>query len=91
MLTIDSRLEKYFWDGTDNITEAYFVRRIIEYGTFPDMLKIPFSVFVKEISELNIQKLRTSEKRKQFLTLLLPYLDNTVSWKELIYKAAQLD
>jgi len=55
------------------------------------MLKIPFSVFVKEIRNINISKLRTSEKRKRFLELLLPHLDNASSWKELIYKMAQLD
>ncbi len=41
MLTIDKRLEKYFWDGTDNISDTYFVKRMLEYGAFPDMLKIP--------------------------------------------------
>lgn len=91
MLTIDKRLEKYFWDGTENISDTYFVKRVLEYGTFPDMLKIPFSVFVKEIRNINISKLRTSKKRKRFLELLLPHLDNASSWKELIYKMAQLD
>ncbi|HNZ54342.1 MAG TPA: hypothetical protein PKN76_09410 [bacterium] len=76
MLTIDKRLEKYFWDGTDNISDTYFVKRMLEYGAFPDMLKIPFSVFIKEIRNINISKLRTSEKRKRFLELLLPHLDN---------------
>lgn len=90
MLRIDKRLEKYFWDGKINISDAYFVKRIIEYGSFPDMLKIPFSVFVKEIRDIDLSKIRASEKRKKFLKLLLPHLENAGSWREIIYKMARL-
>ena len=90
MLRIDKRLEKYFWDGKRNISDTYFVKRVIEYGTFPDMLKIPFSIFAKEINKIDVSRIRASEKRKKFLKLLLPHLENAGSWKEIIYKMARI-
>lgn len=90
MPRIDKRLEKYFWDGKSNISDAYFVKRVIEYGSFPDILKIPFSTFAKEISRIDISRIRASEKRKRFLKLLLPHMKNAGSWREVIYKMARI-
>ena len=90
MLKIDKRLEKYFWDGTENISDTFFVKRMLEYATFPDVLKIPFAVFVCEIKRIDISKLRTSKSRKRFLELLIPYLNQSDSWRELIFKMAKV-
>lgn len=91
MPKIDKRLEKYFWDGLDEISDSFFVKRMLEYASFPDLLKIPIDVFIKEIKSIDIQKLRTSDKRKRFLELLLPYIDQSNSWNELIYKMAKIN
>jgi len=91
MPKIDKRLEKYFWDGLDEISDSFFVRRMLEYASFPDLMKIPIDIFIKEIKHTDIHKLRTSYKRKRFLELLLPYIDQSNSWNELIYKMAKID
>lgn len=90
MLKIDKKLEKYFWDGTENISDTFFVKRVLEYATFPDVLKIPIAVFISEIKRIDISKLRTSKSRKRFLELLIPYVDQSDSWRELIFKMAKV-
>ncbi|MGI6395408.1 MAG: hypothetical protein ACOX2F_11890 [bacterium] len=90
MQKTDKLFEKYFWDGSENISNTFFVKRVLEYGSFPDILKIPLPLFVKEIKNIDIYKLRTSKKRILFLNLLMPHLDSAASWQDLIYKMANI-
>ena len=78
-------LNKYFWDGKENISEKYKLRRIIEYASFPDLLKYPFDDVKKYLPDLNIDKLRTGEKRKNFIKIILPHLSDFDSWEDIIW------
>ncbi len=79
-------LKKYFWDGTENISDEYFIRRMLEYSSFPDLLKIPFSKFKSTINNLELDKIRTSKARIKFVKCLLPYLKDANTWEEAIFK-----
>ncbi|MBC8385697.1 MAG: hypothetical protein H8E57_09300 [Candidatus Cloacimonetes bacterium] len=78
-------LKKYFWDGTENISDEYFLRRMLEYSSFPDLLKIPFNKFKSSINNLDIEKVRTSKARIKFVKCLLPYLEDANDWEEAIF------
>ena len=82
-------LKKYFWDGTENISDEYFIRRMLEYASFPDLLKIPFHKFKSTINKLNLDKIRTSEARKKFVKYLLTYLKDANDWENAILKSTE--
>lgn len=73
---------RYFWDGAGNLSDSFKLRRLLEYASFPDMLTIPWELVVREISNIDIEKLRTSENRRRFLAHLLPYVATSESWLE---------
>jgi|SRR3990172_5060603 len=79
-----NRFNKYFWDGKEGWSDEFKVRRIIEYASFPDLIHYPFDEVKKHLHHLNIDKLWTDEKRKQFIRLILPYLVTSTSWEEVI-------
>jgi hypothetical protein len=74
---------KYFWNGIENTSQTYRLRRIIEYAWFPDILRYPYSEFQEHIHEIDLSKLRTSEKRIRLFRALLPYFERCNSWDEL--------
>lgn len=78
------RDRRYFWDGTDNLSEQFKLRRLLEYASFPDMLTIPWELVVGEIGNIDIERLRTSENRRRFLAYLAPHVPTSVSWLEAI-------
>ena len=78
-------LNKYFWDGIEGYSEKFKLRRIIEYASFPDLLKYPFDKVQKYLPELNIDKFRTGEKRKKFIKIILLHLSDFDSWEEIIW------
>jgi hypothetical protein len=75
---------RYFWDGTGNLSDPFKLRRLLEYASFPDMLKIPWDLVVREIGHVDLERLRTSEDRKRFLVYLLPHVATSESWLEAI-------
>lgn len=76
---------KYFWDTQDKekFSSIYKLQRIIEYASFPDLIKYPFAEFKQYIYHLDIDKLWTGEKRKNFIKSLLPFIKNANNWDEL--------
>ncbi|MEI6208994.1 MAG: hypothetical protein WCP20_19625 [Desulfuromonadales bacterium] len=77
---------KYFWDGSENISTRFKVQRIIEYASFPDMINFPFKEFQEGIEEIDPEKLRTSEKRKRFIIMAKPHFSGALSWEEVVEK-----
>jgi hypothetical protein len=75
---------KYFWDGKQNLSDEFVVRRMLEYAAFPDLLKIPFETFKNCLLHLNLDRLRTSEKRKKFLKVIRPYLETAESLEDAV-------
>lgn len=77
---------KYFWDGSENLSTRFKVQRMIEYGSFPDMINFPFKAFQEEIEKIDLEKLRTSEKRKKFVMMAKPYVVDSQSWEDVVAK-----
>ncbi|HOW52391.1 MAG TPA: hypothetical protein PLV42_10155 [bacterium] len=75
---------RYFWDGTGNLSDRFKLQRLLEYASFPDMLKIPWDLVVREIENIPVDKLRTSDNRKRFLRYLFPHIATSSSWIEAI-------
>lgn len=50
------------------------------------MLNFPFAKVKQNIDKINIEKLRTSEKRILFIKKLKPYIKFSESWEEAIEK-----
>jgi len=76
----------YFWDGADNLSTRFKVQRMIEYGSFPDMINYPFKEFQEAIEMIEPEKLRTSEKRKRFIQMAKPFVAGSQNWDEIIEK-----
>jgi hypothetical protein len=76
----------YFWDGSENLSTSFKVQRIIEYGSFPDMINFPFKEFQEGIKNIDIEKLRTSEKRKRFMIVAKPHIADSQNWEEIVEK-----
>jgi len=80
---MQKRFHKYFWDGDRNLSDEFKLIRIIEYASFPDLIAYPFEDMKKYLPGLNIDQLRTSEKRKKFMKIILPLLASSNDWDEL--------
>jgi hypothetical protein len=83
------RFRKYFWDGDTNWSPTFILKRILEYASFPDLIKYPFDEVKQHLPSINLHQLRTGETRKQYLITLAPYIPNAQSWEEAIW--AMLD
>lgn len=81
--TLNVYFKPYFWDYTSDASSVFRLRRIIEYAWFPDILRYPYSEFQEHIHEIDLSKLRTSEKRIRLFQALLPYFEKCNSWDEL--------
>ena len=81
----EDKLNKYFWDHTHNASPVFKLRRLIEYAQFPDLLKIPFDEIKQGLGELNVERLRTSEKRKEFIKRLLKVINKSSAWEDAIF------
>lgn len=79
-------LKKYFWDGLDNISQKFILKRILEYASFPDMIKLDYDILSENIGNINLDRLRTDIKRILFIKTLLPYIPESSSWEECIEK-----
>jgi hypothetical protein len=77
---------KYFWDGNQNLSDRFIIRRMLEYAAFPDLLKLPFDTLKGNLLHIDPDQLRTSEKRKQFLKIILPYLETANSLEDAVFQ-----
>ena len=80
-------LDKYFWDHTSNASERFRLIRLLEYTSFEDLLKIPFDMFRRHHMTFRLDQLRTADKRRQFLQMLIPFVQQSDSWKACISAA----
>ena len=83
MLYLTKRFDKYFWDGNENLSGEFKLKRILEYASFPDLIHFPVSEMKEYLPKLDIDKLRTGQKRKDFIKLIKPYVDKFQSWDEI--------
>lgn len=80
---MQNRFAKYFWDGDSNLSDKFKLRRILEYASFPDLIAYPYQDIKNYLPGMNIDRIRTSEKRKGFLKLITPLLADANNWDEL--------
>jgi len=80
-----SNFKKYFWDGNiDSFSPQFRLSRVIEYASFPDLLKYPFEEVKRVINFISVENLRIGENRKKFFFYVKPYLLTSDSWDEAI-------
>lgn len=82
---IDPLLYKYFWDHTRNASDIFKLKRLLEYASFPDLLKIPFEILKSNIHHIDVETLRTSETRRRFVKEVQNYFDSSSDWDETLY------
>ena len=78
-------LEKYFWDHTQDASAIFKLIRLLEYASFPDIIKIPFKDIKDNLREIDIKRLRASNIRKLFISKLQSVAPNCITWDEAIY------
>jgi hypothetical protein len=78
--------KKYFWDGTQNLSDEFIIRRMLEYAILPDIIKLPFDDVKNYLLQANIDRFWCNEKRKRMYKVLLPYLVKSNTWQEAIDK-----
>ncbi|HPG30302.1 MAG TPA: hypothetical protein PKY81_05550 [bacterium] len=76
----------YFWDYSENSSEVFKLKRIFEYASFPDLIKISFKLVKKYIGEIDLKNLRTSNNRIEFLELVKKKSQKSNSWEDVIFK-----
>ncbi len=77
-------LDKYFWEGQQNLSGEFKLKRILEYASFPDLVAYPFDELKAYLDRINVDQLRTSEKRKSFMKMIKPLIAQTQTWDEVI-------
>lgn len=77
-------MDKYFWDGNVNISGEYKLKRILEYASFPDLIAYPIEDMEKYLPTINIDGLRTSQKRKTFIKLIMPLISESQNWDDIV-------
>ena len=82
---------KYFWDGTQNLSEDFIIRRLLEYAAFPDLLDIPAQRLHAYLLRNDVNRLRASQRRKEFLQAALPYLANANSLEDAVFRMVEHD
>lgn len=78
--------DKYLWDGKENMSDNFLIRRMIEYASFSDLIMLPTLQVYNFISNFNISRLRCDEKRKIYLIRILPFLKDTDDWQQATLK-----
>jgi hypothetical protein len=81
-------LDKYFWDHTENASDAFKLRRLLEYASFPDLLKIPFDFVKLNLDSIETARLRTSEVRIRFVDRIRGVIEDYENWDEIVFKIA---
>jgi hypothetical protein len=75
-------LNKYFWDHTQNASDFFKLKRLLEYAAFPDLLQIPFEFLKCNIRRIDAEQLRTSQTRRRFVREIQNYIDASNDWEE---------
>lgn len=84
-------LYRYFWDHTQNASDIFKLKRLFEYASFPDLLKIPFEFVKANISQLDPETLRTSQPRRRFVREIRSYIQGSSTWDEVIFRIAGIE
>lgn len=82
------KLNKYFWNFTQGASDPFKLKRLLEYASFPDLLKIPFDFFKSNYYKVNLEKLRTSKNRICILQRMKNVIDECQNWDELLFKVS---
>jgi hypothetical protein len=80
------RAARYFWDGNQNLSPRFQVVRMIEYASFPDLINFPFDMVKSFINDIDVERLRTSEKRKRFIARAKRFIGSSERWEEVVEK-----
>lgn len=80
-----NKLDKYFWDHTNNTSTLFKLKRLLEYANFSDLIKVPFKDIKENLKEIDIERLRVSEIRKMFIKKLQLVEPNCSTWDEAIF------
>lgn len=83
-------LDKYFWDRTERASDTFKLKRLFEYASFPDLLKIPFDFVKANIDTIDISRLRTSKTRIIFITRMKEVIRDCSTWDETVFKISGL-
>ncbi len=73
--------DKYLWDGKENLSDDFLIRRMIEYASFPELINVPAGLVYKFLSKNGFKRLHCDETRKKYLELIMPYIKDTDDWK----------
>ncbi|HLP46721.1 MAG TPA: hypothetical protein VK469_12265 [Candidatus Kapabacteria bacterium] len=84
-------LDKYFWDHTRNASDVFKLKRLLEYASFPDLLKIPFEFVKANINRLDPETLRTSQMRRRFIKEIQANIQTSNTWDEVIFHIAGIE
>lgn len=84
----DYKLEKYFWDHTENASDAFKLQRVIEYAGFPDLIKLPFDFVKANLDLIDISRLRTSRVRVRFIERMQSVISRCRTWDDAVFKIA---
>lgn len=79
-------LQKYFWDHTENASDTFKLRRLIEYASFPDLIKLPFDFVKTNLNGIDISRLRTSQTRVRFIERMKGVIDDCRTWDDAVFK-----
>lgn len=86
---MQERFKKYFWEGDTGWSDSFKLRRIIEVASFPDLINYPFEGVKKHLPGIDLDKLWTGPKRKEFMKRVAVHVPNSNSWEEAIDKTVQ--
>jgi len=81
-------LQKYFWDHTENASDTFKLRRLIEYASFPDLIKLPFDFVKTNLNAIDTARLRTSQTRIRFIGRMKGVIDDCQTWDDAVFKIA---
>ncbi len=82
---MDNIFDKYFWDAnSDTFSPEYRLVRFLEYSSFFDLFKIPYSEFCAGLAHLQLNHYRIPEARRVLLERIKPYLHTCHSLAEAI-------
>lgn len=72
-------------------SRAFRLKRLFEYASFPDLLKIPFDEVREEIVKMDLQGLRTGETRREFLKRLRGCISISNGWIHALENVCRLN
>jgi hypothetical protein len=79
-------LQKYFWDHTENASDTFKLKRLFEYASFPDLLKLPFDFVKANLNGIDTSRLRTSQTRIRFIERMKGDIEGCNTWDDMVFK-----